>query len=93
MARKRKEQQSESGAVEATAALFAVEAPAVTEAAPEHVPVECPAPKAWRVQTEQRVSLWGHLTTMPAGTIIKAGEYGDAGLERLREQGVLLVPV
>lgn len=81
MARKRKTQQelplAAADAVEASAAVSS-DAPATS---PQVAPV-----RAWRVVKDTRVSLFGHLTWLTAGTRVTAAEYGPDGLARIAAQ-------
>lgn len=89
MARKKREQ-LEIGAAEAGSAIVAVsDAPA--DAAP--VEVEAPPVVRWRVAVAKRVSLFGHMTNLSAGDVVALNEYGREGIERLREQNVVLEPM
>ncbi len=47
----------------------------------------------WMVLEDQTVSLFGHMTLLPAGTVISAASYGPAGIKRIMEQGVQLAPL
>lgn len=58
------------------------------EAAPEPVVVT-----RWRVLETKRVSWYGHLTMIPAGSEVSLAEHGPEGVVRLQEQGVKLEPV
>jgi hypothetical protein len=58
----------------------------------EVVQSEAPTVQRWRVAREAIVSLFGHMTTMQAGKIVSAAEYGPDGLKRIADQ-VELVPV
>ena len=96
MARKKREQLEMSAAAEAESALVAdSDAPAVASPAIEEpAPVEAAAPVVrWRVAASARVSLFGHLTSLPAGDVVGLNEYGPEGIARLREQGVVLEPM
>ena len=62
-------------------------APVVEDAAP------APVPTKWVVMEEQRVSLFGQITTLPAGTIVSVASYGPEGMRRLIEQQVQLAPL
>lgn len=50
-------------------------------------------PTKWMVLEDQTVSLFGHMTLLPAGTVVSAASYGPAGIKRIMEQGVQLAPV
>lgn len=50
-------------------------------------------PTKWMVLEDQMVSLFGHMTLLPAGTVISAASYGPTGIKRIMEQGVQLAPV
>jgi hypothetical protein len=98
MARKRKEVEPA-----ATATDEVVDA----DAAPEAQPVEleavapvsveeqqvAPVPTKWMVLEEATVSLFGQITTLPAGSYVSVRSYGEEGIRRIMRQGVLLAPV
>ena len=91
MARKRKEvEPSDTLAEELVEADVAPEAQpveAVEEAAP------APVPTAWVVLEKAKVSLYGQITTLPAGSTISVGSYGEDGIRRIMQQGVKLEPL
>lgn len=91
MARKRKEVEPSD-----TLAEELVEA----DVAPEAQPVEAveeaalaPVPTAWVVLEKAKVSLYGQITTLPAGSTISVGSYGEDGIRRIMQQGVKLEPL
>jgi hypothetical protein len=99
MARKRKEvEQEAAAAVEAVEELAAPEEAQLVEAEvlpgsveeQEGAPVALPA--KWVVVEDCRVSLFGQITTLPAGTIVSLASYGHEGVRRMLEQGVFLEP-
>ena len=94
MARRRKDQASldVQEAIEASSVDAAVEPVMedVVEAAP---PAPVAAPTKWMVMEDTVVSLFGQMTTMPAGTVISAASYGPSGIKRIMEQKVALEPV
>lgn len=97
MGRKRREQQVEIAAVEAVESPVPESLPEQLEtpevsASDEQVPAPV-APTAWKVAATARVSLFGQLTTLPAGTIVSVREYSVQGIKRLHDQGVKLEPV
>lgn len=96
MGRKRREQQVEM-AVEAAVSPVEAALPEIPEtpevsASDEQAPAPV-QPTAWKVGATVRVSLFGQLTTIHAGTVVSVPEYGAQGIARLREQGVQLEPV
>lgn len=105
MGRRRKEQASldmveavEAEIVDAAAEELEVEAGSVAEqeAAPvceEASPAPIANPTKWVVLEDQRVSLFGQMTLLPAGTVVSAASYGPVGIKRIMEQGVQLEPV
>lgn len=50
-------------------------------------------PTKWVVLEDQVVSLFGQMTTLPAGTIVSIGSYGPIGVKRIMEQGVMMEPL
>lgn len=93
MARRRKEVAT-LDTVEAVEAEPVIAAAQIEEA-PAAAAVE-PAPAApakWVVLEDKVVSLFGQVTTLPAGTLVSAASYGPIGLKRIMEQGVKLEPV
>lgn len=76
-----------------------VDAPATLPDAPVVPNIDAPVvPSAapvsrWRVVETRRVSWFGHLTFVHAGTIVSVNEYGPDGVLRLKEQGVVLEPL
>lgn len=50
-------------------------------------------PRVWEVLEDHTVSLFGHMTLLPAGTVVSAASYGPRGVERIIEQGVRLKPI
>ena len=83
MARKRKTQ------TEATDALLLGDAaPVVGDAVASASAI--PAARAWRVVRETKVSLFGHMTTLPEGCVVTAAEYGPDGIERIAAQAELV---
>lgn len=102
MGRRRKDQQASQDMVEvvdteavdaAAEALEEVEVESVEEAAAHEEPAPIANPTKWLVLEDQTVSLFGQVTTLPAGTVVSAASYGPAGIKRIMEQGVLLEPV
>lgn len=101
MARKRKEVEQEVIAAEEVVEIVAVpeEAQSVepVEVAPESVEAQEGAPEVmptkWLVLGDHRVSLFGQITTLPAGTVVTLASYGHEGMRRILEQGVLLEPL
>ena len=107
MGRRRKEQASldmveavEAEIVDAAAEELEIEVEAGSVAEQEGAPVyeaAAPAPIAnptkWVVLEDQRVSLFGQVTLLPAGTVVSAASYGPVGIKRIMEQGVQLEPV
>lgn len=63
----------------------------VTSDAPAEVQAIAPV-RAWTVARDARVSLFGQLTVLPAGSRVSAAEYGPDGVARIVAQGVELVP-
>lgn len=68
----------------ASGASVAEPVPAAQSVAPA-----LPVVKVWRVKTEAIVSLFGHVTTLPAGSLVSAALYGPDGLARIRAQADL----
>lgn len=105
MGRRRKEQASldmveavEAEIVDAAAEELEVEAGSVAEqegapAYEEAAPAPIANPTKWVVLEDQRVSLFGQMTLLPAGTVVSAASYGPVGIKRIMEQGVQLEPV
>lgn len=108
MGRRRKEQASQdvvevadTEAVDAAVAFLEeveAEAPAgcmgdVEEAHAYEEPAPIANPSAWVVLEDTVVSLFGQMTTLPAGTLVSAASYGPIGIKRIMEQGVALEPV
>lgn len=105
MGRRRKEQASldmveavEAEIVDAADEELEVEAGSVAEQedAPvyeEAAPAPIANPTKWVVLEDQRVSLFGQVTLLPAGTVVSAASYGPVGIKRIMEQGVQLEPV
>jgi len=81
----RGKRQAEQQTIPATADVVAL---AVAPEEPAPVPVT-----RWQVMATSRVSLFGHLTYLHAGTVIALSEYGPEGIERIRDQGVVLEPM
>lgn len=91
MARKRKEvEPSDTLAEELVEADVAPEAQPV-EAVEEEA--QAPVPTAWVVLEKAKVSLYGQITTLPAGSTISVGSYGEDGIRRIMQQGVKLEPL
>ena len=61
------------------------------------VPAEAPVPAAkasrWLVLEDTVVSLFGQMTTLPAGSFVSVASYGPEAIKRIMEQGVALEPV
>lgn len=108
MGRRRKDQASQDvvEAVEADSVDAAVafldevenEAPAgcmgdVEEASEQEEQAPIANPTKWMVLEDTVVSLFGQMTTLPAGTVVSAASYGPIGIKRIMEQGVALEPV
>ena len=97
MGRRRKEQASQD-MIEAVdqPPMFAADE-SLIEVVPESMEAEegAPAvvPTKWIVLEDQVVSLFGQMTTLPAGTVVSARSYGPEGVRRIMEQGVLMEPV
>ena len=99
MGRRRKEQASQDvvEAVEAdamdaaAAALASLEAEILTESVEE--PAAIAAPSRWLVLEDRVVSLFGQMTTLPAGSFVSVASYGPEAIKRIMEQGVALEPV
>ena len=96
MGRRRKEQASLDLAPAVEAEIeFAPEAE--PEVLPDSVEAQEGAPTAppsiWMVLEDKVVSLFGQITTLPAGTIVSARSYGPQGVKRIMEQGVMMEPV
>ena len=99
MARKRKEvEQDAADSVELTEDVAAPEEAQLVEpeAVPGSVEEQEGAPVAastkWLVVEDCRVSLFGQITSIPAGTIVSLASYGHEGVRRMLEQGVILMP-
>lgn len=75
--------------VEASSVAEQEDAPVYEEAAPAPIA----NPTKWVVLEDQRVSLFGQVTLLPAGTVVSAASYGPVGIKRIMEQGVQLEPV
>lgn len=56
-------------------------------------PTPAPLTTVWRVPQTVRVSVFGHITTLPAGSLVKLSDYGDDGIRRLLDQVPDLIPV
>jgi hypothetical protein len=106
MGRRRKDQQASQDVVEvadaaavdaAAEALEELEAEVLAEeqdVAPAHEePAPIAAPTKWVVLEDAVVSLFGQVTTLPAGTVVSAASYGPTGIKRIMEQDVALAPV
>ena len=109
MGRRRKEQQASQDVVEvfdtdsvdaAVEFLAEVEAEApagcmgdIEEAAACEELAPIANPIKWVVLEDAVVSLFGQMTTLPAGTLVSAASYGPIGIKRIMEQGVALEPV
>ncbi len=50
-------------------------------------------PTKWVVLEEARVSLFGHITTLPEGTKLSLAAYGESAIRRIIQQGVKLAPI
>lgn len=95
MGRKRKDQTS-LNAIDAVDPLLVDAAePEMVELieAPEVATASIAQPTKWLVLEDQVVSLFGQMTTLPAGTVVSVGSYGPVGIKRIMEQGVVLEPV
>jgi len=57
----------------------------------EELPIKVPT--KWVVLEDAVVSLFGQVTTLPAGTVVSAASYGPTGIKRIMEQDVALAPV
>lgn len=88
MARKRKAQLELEMVAGGTAA---VEAQVLDDVLPV-APVDVPQVTAWRVVKTTRISLYGQMTTLAAGSSVTVASYGRAGIARIAAQ-VELVPV
>lgn len=81
--------------------LPGTEAPDEPEPEPEVVAApEPPKPavptvksKRWRVLETKKVSLFGQIHVLGAGTLIDESGYGPLAMERLHEQGIRLEPI
>ncbi len=106
MGRRRKEQQASQDVVEvvdadsvdaAAEALEELEAEVLAEEQEAALVHEEPAPivipTKWVVLEDAVVSLFGQVTTLPAGTVVSAASYGPTGIKRIMEQDVALAPV
>ncbi len=100
MARKRKEvEQDAPAAIEAVEEFAApeeaqlVEAEVLPSSVEEQEEAAVVLPSKWVVVEDCRVSLFGQITTLPAGTIVSIGSYGHEGVRRILEQGVYLEPL
>lgn len=97
MGRRRKDQATQDvvEAVEQQPMFAAEEAPVEVETESVEAEEGAPAivPTKWIVLEDQVVSLFGQMTTLPAGTVVSARSYGPEGVRRIMEQGVLMEPV
>ncbi len=58
-----------------------------------HEELPAKVPTKWIVLEDAVVSLFGQVTTLPAGTVVSAASYGPTGIKRIMEQDVALAPV
>jgi hypothetical protein len=88
MARKKSAQQVEAVAASDEASLSV--APAEVSASDELVAAPV---TAWRVAKACRAYLFGLPVNLAAGKLVTVAAYGDAAIQRLKDQGVTLEPV
>ena len=94
MARKRKEvEPSDTLAEELEGTDDAPEAQSESPEEAEADSVESVVVTKWLVLKSTKVSLYGQITTLPAGSTISVGSYGEDGIRRIMAQGVHLEPV